>query len=371
MLPKQVAAEMKSTDVIVIGGGQAGLAAGRALQKAGLDFVILEANSEAIGSWHAYYDSLKLFSPARYSTLEGLRFSSNPNHYPSKLEVIEYLRAYAKHFKLPIITNAAVTKVTHHDSGFQVFTNSLEFQARAVINATGAFNQPFTPSIPGFELFAGRHLHSSSYQNPELFENQRVIVVGTGNSAVQIAVELAKVANVSLATRAPIKFAPKRILGLDFHDWLQWFDKIPLGGRFTLGNSSLVWDSGEYRQALDQHKPDQRQMFQGFTENGLIWADGIAENVDAVIFATGFKAKFPYLEQTGALDLNGQAVYSLGVSRVPGLYYLGLSGQRSLASAALRGVSSDARFVVNHAQKFLRHSESNFNLRCCLKPLGI
>ncbi len=362
---------MSFTDVIVIGGGQAGLAAGRALQKAGLDFVILEANAEATGSWQAYYDSLKLFSPARHSTLEGMRFSSDPNHYPSKLEVIEYLRAYAKHFKLPIIPNMAVTKVTQNHIGFQVFTSTLEFQSRAVINATGTFNQPFTPSITGFELFTGQSLHSSNYKNAESFKNQRVVVVGAGNSAVQIAVELAKVANVSLATREPIQFAPKRILGLDFHDWLAWIDKIPLGDRLALGNSSLVWDSGKYRQALEQHQPDQRKMFQGFTEHGLIWADGIAENVDVVIFATGFKAKFPYLEQTGALDLNGQAVHRLGVSHVPGLYYLGLSGQRTLASATLRGVSSDARFIVNHTQKFLRHSKSTFNVRCCLKPLGI
>jgi putative flavoprotein involved in K+ transport len=361
---------MKTTDVIVIGGGQAGLAAGRALQKAGLDFVILEANHQAVGSWLAYYDSLKLFSPARHSALEGLPFSSDPNHYPSKLEVIEYLKAYAKQFQLPIVTNAVVTNVAHDDSGFQVFGSDFEYQSRVVINATGAFNQLFTPAVDGLELFTGRHLHSSSYKNPEPFKNQRVIVVGAGNSAIQIAVELAKVAQVSLATRVPVKFAPKRILGKDFHDWLKWIDKIPFGDLLPFGNSSLVWDSGEYQSALAKHQPDQRPMFQAFSQNGVIWSNGTTESVDAVIFATGFRPRFPYLEQTKAVNQNGEPIHRLGVSQsVPGLYYLGLSGQRSLASATLRGVSSDAKFIVTHAKKFLRPAKSV--LQCCPKPLGI
>ena len=361
---------MKTTEVIVIGGGQAGLAAGRALQKAGLNFVILEANPQAIGSWHAYYDSLKLFSPARHSALAGMPFSSDPNHYPSKLEVIEYLKAYAQHFQLPIVGSAAVTKVTHDNSGFQVSGDDFYYQARAVINATGAFNQPFTPTIAGLERFTGRQLHSSSYKSPEPFTDQRVIVIGAGNSAVQIAVELAKVARVSLATRAPVKFAPKRILGKDFHDWLQWIDNIPFGHLLPLGDSSLVWDSGEYQNALRQHKPDRRQMFDAFTQNGVIWADGTSESVDAVIFATGFRPKFPYFAQTKAVNQNGEPIHRSGISQtVPGLYYLGLSGQRSLASATLRGVSSDANFIVAHAKKFLKPSKPVF--QCCPQLLGI
>lgn len=361
---------MPTSDVIVIGGGQAGLAAGRALQKAGLDFVILEANQQAVGSWHAYYDSLKLFSPARHSALEGMPFSSDPHHYPSKLEVIEYLKAYAQHFELPIITNAAVTNVTHDDFGFRVSGDGFEYQSRVVINAIGAFNQPFTPTIDGLEQFTGRQLHSSSYKSPESFTNQRVIVVGAGNSAVQIAVELANVARVSLATRAPVKFAPKRILGKDFHDWLQWIDQIPFGNLLPLGDSSLVWDSGEYQNALEQHKPDRRQMFDAFTQNGVIWADGTTEAVDAVIFATGFRPKFRYFEHTKALNQNGEPIHRSGISQtVPGLYYLGLSGQRSLASAALRGVSSDANFIVNHAKKYLKPSKSTF--QCCPQLLRI
>jgi putative flavoprotein involved in K+ transport len=335
-----------------------------------VNFVILEANHHAVGSWHAYYDSLKLFSPARHSALDGMPFSSDPNHYPSKLEVIKYLKAYAKHFELPIVTNAAVTNVTHDDSGFQVSGHDFEYQSQAIINATGAFNQPFTPKIDGLKRFTGRQLHSSSYNSPESLTDQRVIVVGAGNSAVQIAIELAKVARVSLATRAPVKFAPKRILGQDFHDWLQWIDQIPFADLFPLGDSSLVWDSGEYQQALAQHKPDRRQMFDGLTQNGVIWADGTTESVDAVIFATGFRPRFPYLERTKALNQNGEPIHRLGISQtVPGLYYLGLSGQRSLASATLRGVSRDANFIVNHAKKFLKPSKSVF--QCCPQLLRI
>jgi putative flavoprotein involved in K+ transport len=107
---------MDTYDAVVIGGGQAGLAAGYHLQRAGLRFVILEAGSEATGSWTRYYDSLKLFSPARYSSLPGLPFPGDPKRYPTRDEVVDYLRGYALHFHLPIMTNTRVERVERHDS---------------------------------------------------------------------------------------------------------------------------------------------------------------------------------------------------------------------------------------------------------------
>jgi putative flavoprotein involved in K+ transport len=111
-------------------------------------------------------------------------------------------------------------------------------------------------------------------------------------------------------------------------------------------------------------------MFDAFTQNGVIWADGTTESVDAIIFATGFRPKYRYLEHTKALNQNGEPIHRSGISQsVPGLYYLGLSGQRSLASATLRGVSRDAHFIVAHAKRFLTPAKPL--LQCCLKPLGI
>ena len=196
----------KAYDTIVIGAGQAGLAAGYHLQRAGVSFAILEAGDQPGGSWPAYYDSLRLFSPARYSALPGRPFPGPAGRYPARDEVVAYLRDYAAHFRLPVITGVRVTEVAPAPDGFRVrAANGTVFSARAVVAATGAFHRPSLPALPGQESFGGRIIHSAAYRRPEDFAGQRVIVVGAGNSAVQIAVELADTqggpAEVTLATR--------------------------------------------------------------------------------------------------------------------------------------------------------------------------
>ncbi len=203
-------------DAIVIGAGQAGLATGYYLQKSKLKFLILESNPSPTGSWSNYYESLKLFSPAQYSSLPELPFQGDPDRYPLRDEVIQYLLDYAEHFQLPIQTNTLVTDVLKKDELFTVTTSDgKEYQTKNVIVATGSFHSPYIPEIPNMDLFNGSVIHSNKYKNPEPFKNQRVIVVGAGNSAVQIAVELSKIANVSIATRSPIKYIPQVILGKD------------------------------------------------------------------------------------------------------------------------------------------------------------
>ncbi|WP_027893734.1 flavin-containing monooxygenase [Calidithermus chliarophilus] len=360
---------MKSYEVLVIGGGQAGLAAGYFLRARGVGFAILEAGLEAVGSWPAYYDSLGLFSPAKHSSLPGMPFPGDPEHYPSRAEVIAYLRAYRQEFGLPVVPGARVRKVVEGPEGFDLFTESgAHFRSRAVIAASGAYSKPYVPLLPGQRDFRGRVLHSSSYRSPEPFAGRRVVVVGAGNSAVQIAVELAQVARVSLAVRAPVAFAPKHILGRDFHDWLKFVDRVPLGHRLNLGASRLVWDNGEYRAALERGQPDQRPMFGRFTPAGVVWADGNGEAVDTVIFATGFRPNLDYLAGTRALE-GGRPLHRHGVSTtVPGLYYVGLPGQRSVASATLRGVGADAALVVRHLEAYLRRPATQQLLphpQCC------
>jgi len=208
-------------DCIVIGGGQAGLAAGYSLMKERLSFLILEASDQAAGSWPHYYESLTLFSPARYSSLPGFPFPGDPDRYPARDEVIAYLLAYREHFHLPVRTRTFVTDVRQENGMFVVSTASGEsFLTRNLISATGSFSQPNVPEIPGMTRFQGAVLHSKQYRNPSPFENQRVIVVGAGNSAVQIAVELARTADVTIAARSPVRFVPQRILGKDIHFWV-------------------------------------------------------------------------------------------------------------------------------------------------------
>ncbi|HMQ35079.1 MAG TPA: NAD(P)-binding domain-containing protein [Chloroflexaceae bacterium] len=351
-----------SVETIVIGAGQSGLAAGYHLQRGDVPFLILEASDEPGGSWPHYYDSLRLFSPARFSSLPGLPFPREPERYPARDEVIAYLRGYAAHFQLPVITGVKVEMVSREGERFHIRTaDGRSFQAQSVIAATGAFHRPFTPQLPGQEQFRGRVLHSFAYRTPAPFAGQRVVVVGGGNSAVQIAAELAKVARVSLAVREPVRFVTQRPYGRDVHWWwsLLRFDTSPLESlqarlfaRLAEGKGPRVLDAGVYRQALAAGEPDARELFSSFTKNGVLWADGQEEAVDTVIFATGYQPNLDYLAPLGALDDQGQPKHRHGVSTsVSGLGFVGLSNQRTFASAALRGVGPDAAVVLRALQR--------------------
>ena len=364
-------------DTIVIGAGQAGLAAGYHLQRAGVRFTLLEAGLQAGGSWPNYYDSLTLFSPARFSSLPGLPLPGDPERYPKRDEVASYLQQYAAHFNLPITTSAKVASVERGDAAFHLVTESgAHYQARSLVAATGSFHRPNLPQLPGQTEFRGTVIHSSAYRNPEPFRGQRVLVVGARNSAVQIGVELAQVAQTTLATREPLRFKPQRIHGQDIHFWwwLTGFDRVELaslpGKVVSQLSSSGVLDTGKYQAAIAAGRPDHRPMFQSFTRDGVIWADGREEAVDTVIFATGYKPNLDFLAPLGAIDDTGQACQQGGVSlTVPGLYYVGLQGQRSYQSATLRGVGSDAAHVVRHIAHFLHvpsaHQRLVFKWRYC------
>ncbi len=345
-------------DAIVIGAGQAGLAAAYHLQRAGLRFCIVEAGQGTAGSWSAYYRSLKLFSPARFSSLPGLPFPGDPARYPTRDETIDYLSGYAAHFGFPVSFGFRVQAVTRRQDGrFEVLAaDGRQWVAQAVIVASGAFHQPHWPEIEGQSLYRGTLLHSMHYDAPSRFQGQRVVVVGAANSAVQIGAELSSVADVTLAARRPPRLISQRVVGQDVHFWWWLFgldSAAPSTWRGRIfkwlhaGHGPSVLDHGGYRQALARQKPALRPMFQRFTSSGVVWADGSTENVDAVVFATGFKPNLGFLGALGALDARGAPRQTAGISStVTGLYYVGLSYQRTFASATLRGVGPDAAHVV-------------------------
>jgi putative flavoprotein involved in K+ transport len=363
---------MEIYDAIVIGGGQAGLATGYQLQRAGLRFVILEASSAATGSWRHYYESLKLFSPARYSSLPGMPFPGEADRYPKRDEVVDYLRRYAQEFNLPIIPNTYVESVGRYGSIFRIITREQTvFESRAVVAATGAFSRPHIPAFEGQESITGNLLHSSDYQNPTPFRGQRVLVVGAGNSAVQIAVELANVGRVTLTSREPLKFVPQRILGRDVHFWIRltgfdtWRRQFT-GWRPSLTNQAGVLDTGVYRAAIRSGNPIHQPLFARFTERGVQWIGGEESHFDVVIFATGFRPNYPYLVALNALDEYGNPLHISGISTTTsGLYYVGISGQRSFASATLRGVGDDTAYVSQHLNHYLKPSMGPIEKRCC------
>ena len=347
-------------DALVIGAGQAGLAAGYHLRRAGLSFAILEAAEEPGGSWPGYYESLTLFSPSRYSGLPGMPFPGLPDRYPTRDEVVRYLRGYAEAFGLPVSTGERVLRAERAGAGFRVLTaGGGEHRVRTLISATGSFARPHRPSFPGQEAFRGRILHVAEYRNPGPFRGKRVVVVGAGNSAVQVAYELAAVARTTLATRAPLRFEPQTILGRDVHFWLSvsGLDRLPLGRLFEVSEPGNVVDDGTYAAAVRSGRPDRRPVFSRFTEGGVVWDDGEEEAVDAVVLATGYRPNVGYLGPLGALRPDGRPDQRGGVSRaIPGLYFVGLPFQTSFASATLRGVGPDAEFVVARARRHVARS---------------
>jgi putative flavoprotein involved in K+ transport len=250
--------------------------------------------------------------------------------------------------------------------GFLVRTASGQsFRAAGVVAATGSFGNAHVPALPGQDRFAGRLLHVASYRSPLQYAGERVVVVGGGNSAVQVGYELAQVATVTLATRHPVTFHPQCRDGQDLHYWLEasGFDLLPPEWlRHYLGDHWVV-DTGKYRHALETGQMDRRPMFAAFGTDGVIWPDGTRQQVDTVVFATGYRPHLAYLRPLGALDGSCLPRHSDGISAThPGLVYLGLEFQRSFSSNTLRGVHRDAEHVIPPLAAHVRNAPAAVGL---------
>lgn len=336
--------------VVIVGGGQSGLVAARAVRDAGARPVVLEAAAEPVGSWPRYYDSLTLFSPARFSEIPGTPFGGELDRYPRRDEVVAYLRSFASALDVEIRTGTRVDEVAWADGRFVVHTSTgEELAAAGVVAASGAFDNPHLPRLPGQDDFAGEVLHVADYRRTDRFVGRRIVVVGGGNSAVQVGHELSQVAAVTVASRQPLRFLPQLRDGRDLHHWLitSGFDLLPPQWLARVVPGTLVMDTGDYRRAVETGALDWRPMFTGFDEDGVVWADGRREHVDVVLFATGYRPHLPYLENLGAVG-DGTPHHLGGVSTThPGLVYVGLEFQRSFASNTLRGVHRDVDHVLS------------------------
>ena len=206
--------------MLVIGGGQAGLAMGYHLAQRGLRFEIVDAGAEIGHAWRSRWDSLPLFTPAQYDNLPGLAFPVAAGHLPGKDDVADYLQAYAAAFELPVRLNTKVTSLTKRDGGYVAATADEEFAAEPGRGRHRA--------LPGAVRPAGRRragrgvhqIHSADYRNPANCPRGRVLVVGAGNSGCQIAQELAATRKVDLAVGKRIPSLPQRLLGKDLFWWL-------------------------------------------------------------------------------------------------------------------------------------------------------
>jgi putative flavoprotein involved in K+ transport len=355
-----------AAEVVVIGAGQSGLAAARALQAHGISPVVLEAGDRAAGSWPCYYDSLKAFSPARFNSMPGMAFPGDPDRYPTRGEVAGYLDSYAAALGAEIRTRARVVAVDKDGREFVVVTaDGRRLRAGGIVAASGSFSSPYRPAFPGQEGFTGELTHVAEYRNPARYAGKRVIVVGAGDSAAQVANELAPLARVTVAARHPLRFIPQRIGGKDVHYWLgeTGFDTLPDAWLAKITGGSVITDSVGFQQTLAGGLLDVRPVFIGLDGGHVIWNQHERERADAVILATGYRPSLGYLADLGALDPSGAPLHAGGISTTHlGLVYLGLEYQRSFASNTLRGVSADAAAVIAPLAAWIRDAPCTIGL---------
>lgn len=207
--------------VVVVGGGQAGLAIGYFLTRQGREFTILEAAGEPAAAWLERWDSLKLFTPARYDALPGRAFPGDPDRYPTRDEVAAYLTDYARGFDLPVKLNSRVNGIKKVDDGYIVELDDCTYEAEQVVVATGPFQMPFVPPVAEQLGDGVVQMHSTAYRSPQSLPEGRVLVVGGGNTGFQIAEELSGSREVHLSIGSRQTPLPQRILGRDLFWYLE------------------------------------------------------------------------------------------------------------------------------------------------------
>ncbi|HEY6610182.1 MAG TPA: ArsO family NAD(P)H-dependent flavin-containing monooxygenase, partial [Pseudomonas sp.] len=280
-----------TVDVLVIGGGQAALATAYFLRRTQLSFLLLDEQATPGGAWLHGWDSLRLFSPATWSSIPGWPMPASESTYPTRAEVIDYLSRYEERYQLPVQRPLHVESVERDGDYLRVRAGEHRWRARAVVSATGTWSNPYIPDYPGREQFAGVQLHSAHYVDPAPFAGKRVMIVGGGNSGAQVLAEVSKVAETLWITPEPPLFLADDVDGRVLFEraterWeAQQEGRIvdqPIGG---LGDVVMVEPVREARSrgVLVSERP-----FARFSEHGVEWADGRRADIDAVIWCTGF-----------------------------------------------------------------------------------
>jgi putative flavoprotein involved in K+ transport len=345
------ASRIESYDTIIVGGGQAGLAAGYHLAQRDADFVILDSAERVGDSWRHRWDSLRLFTPAAYSGLPGMGFPAAPMHLPDKDEVADYLERYAQRFDLPVRGDTRVDSLGWDGERYVLSSGRTIYQANSVIVATGPFQRPRVPSLASQLPRSIHQIHSSEYRNPLELPTGSVLVVGVGNSGAQIALELAASRQVWLSGRES-GYLRRRVLGRDIYKWI-WpvftmFSADTRIGRRMRDRSRTTTDP------LIGIQPSQLSTA-GITRvgklaevrDGVPYCEGIPIDPDVVVWSTGFTPDYSWIRLPIFGD-DGYPRHERGAALgAPGLYFLGLRFQHRRTSALIGGVGADAAYVAD------------------------
>ena len=351
---------LERVETVVIGGGQAGLAVGYHLVQRDLPFVILDANERIGDSWRKRWDSLRLFTPARYNALPGMAFPGPARAFSTKDEVADYLEAYAARFELPVRTGVRVDRLSRNGSRFVVEAGDRVFEARNVVVAMASHGVPRVPPF-AHELDPSiQQLHSGRYHNPAQLREGPVLVVGAGNSGAEIAIEVAKEHSTWLAgqesghvpfriERPPARFVflPLlfRVIG---HRVLTV--RTPFGRKvrpklLSHGAPLVRVKPKDIAAAGIERVPRVVAVRDGLP---LLEDDRVVEAAN-VIWCTGFRPDFSWIDLPafGEEDEPIEPIHRRGVvADAPGLYFVGLFFLYAMSSGFLPGVGRDAEHVV-------------------------
>jgi putative flavoprotein involved in K+ transport len=353
--------EMSNRQVasVIIGGSQAGLAVGYHLTQRGLPFVILEKDDRVGDAWRKRWDSLRLFTPARYSGLPGMPFPGSPSSYPTKGETADYLEAYARQFELPVRTGVKVARLSEAGDQFEVISGEESLFAENVVLATGAYHKPRIPPFAAALDESIVQLHSSEYRNPSQLRVGGVLVVGAGNSGAEIAIELARHHQTWLSGRdtgqEPTRAGtlPDRLLTP-----IMWLAAT----RVLTGTTPIGRKVRDHFLKPPRGIPLGRVRRKDFAAAGIervprtngvrggypLLEDGRVLEVSNVIWCTGFTPDYDWINLSLPIH-NGIPIHDRGVvESCPGLYFIGLLFLHSLSSALLGGVGRDAEHLVDH-----------------------
>ena len=348
---------------IVIGAGQAGLAAGYYLQQAGQDFLIIDGHERVGDNWRTRWAGLRLFSPQRYNALPGLPPPGGDWHLPSRLELADYLEDYAKHFSLPLNLACTCDHARKTDDGHWVLsTNKGELRARHLVVATGAYRTPKIPQAVADTFPATvEQLHSSEVRDPQALadENTDVLVVGAGASGQQLARLFAQTGAAVTLAGSEVGNLPRRFLGKDIYWWLYHSGMMRVPTDRFPGKQIFREDSGVVTVAEPALPPEIRRVkthLVAYREGYLRWACRktapaatpwpTAGKKGLVVWCTGFANRYPWLPAR-MLGEDGQPLLDGARSAVfPEVVFLGLPNLRRPNSSLVGGVGADANAVL-------------------------
>lgn len=343
-------------DYIIIGAGQAGLAMAYYLRKQQKNFIMVDANEEVGAPWLKRWDSLKLFTPSEYNNLPGMEFPFKKGHYANKYEVADYLKTYVKEFNIPIAFNQKIKSLKKEGNIFILKSDSQEYKTKNVIVATGPFHTPFTPPCHKNISDSIFQIHSEHYKSPSQLQDGDSLVVGAGDSGVQILDEISQTnINVYFSGNTNIGSLPQEFLGKTL--WW-WFSKI---GFLTANKYS--WIGKKLSKGLQPViGTDVKALFNktnvtcvGRTldaeNNVIVFEKDRLSSIKNIIWATGFKPNFNWIEDI-KLDDKQYPQNFRGVSEnIDGLYFIGLPWLYTRGSATLGGVKKDAEYLSKHIYK--------------------